>query len=677
MVCYYLYNANFRTMAYVVAVFDLLPGAVIFLHYYNSTEWKESTHLLRAVFCVLMLFQPFSILVTHAMWLCKIRSPKFHHLAKLSKNVHGSFEAPSQLLMTIFMIGKSQLQLPWLENVVITDRNGNEIRLGKIGALSLVLSASSLLSATLDASELNAWQEKLRFMVLNIICILFRLPALALIILYTEEKSLVLFIILILANLVLFMSIRERDQKDWFSAPSSVLFSLYLPVSAAKYPFKCQLAESSDVLAQETEKERLATFKRKVSARTSLLTNPIIYIGNYATLLLIEYAGMSYDPNIIISETQHWEIFYYYITPMFLLSIAISLVFHPSTHTSNLWKYCKIAFRFAIVFGAIAVVVGSQFLIEKRTTMLLGYFDDTNKMNIFTGTSSGLIDGCLRYKDFDYRECRNLSFAVGNVAKIKTLNPSEMYIESSLPLKEYNFTSSNVVDTFYDLRMLNSWGKKMETSPLSRPRCVECVEKSNICLSFLARVGNLQDCNSGCEDDRNCVLDRQCRRTEDKGFTCKDPCQEKPCEENERCVVKRHQVTCDECKRGYGRNKEGKCSKLECQSAEDCPDKNTLCQFGQCIDPCYTVIDNQYRSTCAENANCKVKIISQKNGQKEIRVKECYCPNHFDQSRRSDPNAGGSCQLYECNESCTCLGDLCPKDLPDLVCQNGACIGKR
>ena len=206
----------------------------------------------------------------------------------------------------------------------------------------------------------------------------------------------------------------------------------------------------------------------------------------------------------------------------------------------------------------------------------------------------------------------------------------------------------------------------MKESPLPKPRCVECIEKNNLCISFLARVGTLQDCNSGCKDDENCEFDRECKWTKDQGFRCKDPCQEEPCDENVQCVVKKHQVTCDACKSGYVKNEEGNCVSQECQKDEECSDKKTLCRFGQCINPCDS------SRPCADNAKCRVET---RKGD-GTRIKKCYCPKHFDQSRRSDPNVGGSCQQYECQDNCTCSGELCPKDISNLVCQNGKCTGR-
>ena len=138
MVVLFLYNAEFREMAFVVGVCDIIPGIVIFCHHFRSKEWTESSFYVRGFFLLSLLLQPFSLLITNVMWLLNIQSTHYHHLAKLSGIIHGSFESPCQVLILLYLIGKGYLQIPWKESVVLSDTRGNSVRLGPIGAMRII-----------------------------------------------------------------------------------------------------------------------------------------------------------------------------------------------------------------------------------------------------------------------------------------------------------------------------------------------------------------------------------------------------------------------------------------------------------------------------------------------------------------------------------------------------------
>ena len=125
-------------------------------------------------------------------------------MARLTQIIHGSLESPLQVLTLMVSMGKGYIELPWEESAIITDKRGNQMRLGQIGMMSLILSSISLLKASVEVMELKDTKDKINGAIFSLVNLCFRLPALALIVIYMEEKSIGLFALLLLVNVVIF-----------------------------------------------------------------------------------------------------------------------------------------------------------------------------------------------------------------------------------------------------------------------------------------------------------------------------------------------------------------------------------------------------------------------------------------------------------------------------------------
>jgi hypothetical protein len=150
---------QFWEYAVGVAVLDIFPGVVLFLHHVNTPVWKQSSLRFRIFSVIMIPLQPFSLLIIHVVWIFNVGSEHWHNLARISQLIHGSFEAPSQTIMLMVLIARGVIETPWEEYFNLTDRNGNNVALGKIGTASLVLCGLSLLKGSVDVMEFDSYRK--------------------------------------------------------------------------------------------------------------------------------------------------------------------------------------------------------------------------------------------------------------------------------------------------------------------------------------------------------------------------------------------------------------------------------------------------------------------------------------------------------------------------------------
>ena len=283
---------------------------------------------------ILIPFQPFSAFIVNAVWVFNLDSPHWHNLSRMTAVVHGSFETPIQTIMLLVLISRGVLQKPWEELTIVTDNYNNQLPLGRIGTISLVLCAMSLLKASCDTIEFDGIKQTLNGLTFSIVNLAFRIPALAIATTYLERWVIILVALLLIITTISFVLIKGSTDTTFFKATSSIAFSIFLPICAARYPYESQMTPIKDIKRKhnvlQIEKDR----KREISCIVSFLTLPVIYISNVIVYLLVKYYGFRYDPNIVISDSQLEQIFLFYVTPMFCMAILSSAIFYPSTSFS-------------------------------------------------------------------------------------------------------------------------------------------------------------------------------------------------------------------------------------------------------------------------------------------------------------------------------------------------------
>ena len=326
MVFVYLIRAEFYEYALCVGVIDMLPGIVIFLHHWNTETWSESSKLFRLFCLILIPLQPFSLFIVHVTWLMNIQSPHWHNLAKMSTTIHGSFETPCQTIMLLFLMGRGALQLPWEENTIVTDRYNNQLPLGKIGTISLAICVMSLLKASVDSIEFDGIRPTLNALIFCVINLCFRIPALAIAAIYLDMWFIIVLIVLLMVTGATFIYLKGNHDTTFFKATTSIVFSVFLPICASRYPFEAQLIATKDAKRKNNTMNMEKDMKRKISCIVSLLTLPIIYFSNILVHVMVNQFDFNIDTNVVISNTQLEQIVFFYIIMYVGITISNSIL---------------------------------------------------------------------------------------------------------------------------------------------------------------------------------------------------------------------------------------------------------------------------------------------------------------------------------------------------------------
>lgn len=161
-----------------------------------------------------------------------------------------------------------------------------------------------------------------------------------------------------------------------------------------------------------------------------------------------------------------------------------------------------------------------------------------------------------------------------------------------------------------------------------------------------------------CKADSDCHESLTCTR----GGLCEDPCQnpEFSCEDNKKCVVRRHKPVCV-CKFGFVVNEKGELTcaldKQECLSDDQC-ESNSACIQGQCKNPC--MASAKYNPPCPPEKACQVL------NHKPI----CICMDDCNPTisiclRDNGCPEGLACRNYQCVNPC--LTATCAEDSPCYV----------
>lgn len=216
----------------VVLIVDFLPSLILAIHNALSGKWKYilcSNHKVSTI--ALIMISPFSSTFFQLRWLIQFESSdeeKFdylHHNARLSQLLSGSYESPLQIIILLICWGNGTISVPWSKNTCITDTMGRELCLGVFpGIFSLIISCLSILIASLNISEGRTAREKLIVVIYATSNFFFRLPTIALLILYFNEWSTIILLPLWLVNLVLIIRYDQKKREN-VSILSSVLIS--------------------------------------------------------------------------------------------------------------------------------------------------------------------------------------------------------------------------------------------------------------------------------------------------------------------------------------------------------------------------------------------------------------------------------------------------------------------
>ena len=113
----------------------------------------------------------------------------------------------------------------------------------------------------------------------------FRLPSIALAILFYNEWSLILFFPILLINLVLIIRYDESKRKE-LSVVTSVIIATITPFMSSD---QTNLYQRKDVQTTSQIDETENKHRRKLAAKISMVISPMLWISNLILLVLLKY----------------------------------------------------------------------------------------------------------------------------------------------------------------------------------------------------------------------------------------------------------------------------------------------------------------------------------------------------------------------------------------------------
>ena len=289
--------------AWIIVILDYIPSWTLAAHNWTSTKWRTVKSRKEKFITLIILFlSPFSTALFHLRWLAKFESAKIedfdylHHNARLSHLLCGSYESPIQIVILLVLWGRSKLELPWAEENALIDSQGRKVYLG---TLSLTLSLISLIKASLDISEGRNWHEKLNIFVYGFCNSTFRLPSFALCILYFNEWSTLMLITILIVNLVIVIRY-DKQKRTEFSIVTSVLVASLTPFVSSD---QTNIYQRNDIESSLTVHGMNNEYRRHLSAKTSFVVTPLLFLSNLVLLLLLKYdTGFKHNKDIIMEK---------------------------------------------------------------------------------------------------------------------------------------------------------------------------------------------------------------------------------------------------------------------------------------------------------------------------------------------------------------------------------------
>ena len=331
-----LFTKQNHLLGLVVFFVDVLPSLAVATHNIISEKWKSVTLSKdRLATLWLVLLSPFSGPLFHLRWLCHFESADevifdyLHHNARLSSLLSGSFESPLQLILLLIFWGNGTMEHPWSNITCTVDSQGRKLCLGIFpGIFSLSISTLSILKGSLDIAEGHTWKEKLVVFIYAFSNYLFRIPTFALIVLYFNEWSAIIFLSIFLINCIFIVRFDQAKRQD-FSIVSSVLIASISPFMASDQANLYQrINRDRNYEVDDSENKN----RRQLSAKISIATLPILLISNLVLYLLLAYHDEFITPtlksNLILEKESVEKVLVIFLLPLGGFLMLSSLIYY-------------------------------------------------------------------------------------------------------------------------------------------------------------------------------------------------------------------------------------------------------------------------------------------------------------------------------------------------------------
>ena len=362
VVAFTLIFAKHYNWAIAVIVIDYLPSWNILVHNLTSSRWRRFKDAKeRFATLIFLLLSPFSMALFHLRWIAKFETSDqdtfdfLHHNSRLSNILCGSFESPVQIILLIILYGREKLDSPFDDSSsCFTDTIGRQLCLGILpGILSMLNSIVSLLKASLEISEGKSFEDKIYILIYAFTNYVFRLPSIALLILYFNEWAAAILAVILMANFIVIIRYDKEKRKD-FSVFSSAIIASVSPFISSDQTNLYARKDIQRVLPTDDESE---THRKKLSALVSMVTTPLLLMGNITLLLLLEYTkDFKYSDDIKIEKLTVTSLLVKFFLPMGLITMLVNYLYgmHVSKDSNVVKYFFRCSVLILLFFGALA-----------------------------------------------------------------------------------------------------------------------------------------------------------------------------------------------------------------------------------------------------------------------------------------------------------------------------------
>ena len=425
-----------KNYGYLVLVVCWFPGIVSVIHmiaHHRVDYWEKKTKFFLGLLLLLIVYPlvtPFSLLVT--LWNFNTpedkKNKKMLKFCFLTELIEGSIEAPIQMTITLFLIMKGLLNLPWSSGEVYStiDLSYNKIPAYGLPVISFILSSLSILKSAMVINVLNVYEGghlgnqiggHFPFY-FHAIC--FRVLAFAFTVVYLNEIACIPFLLILIANVLIWYKIpnkidfptelqehlRDKSRKQepesemvkinhpsWLNIFLSVLVpSCYLDIIEQK-----SVLETKDSYLTEKVFTYYKSYQRKIIRYQVIISTLIIMVTVLLIWILVNFTSYNYNPNIF--SNLDFNVFCVVLlilgilTFIFLKDVDIYYFRRMNKSTRNLenkwinWIIVgvKVLVTFTLVLIILSPLVGGYIYCEyyspKSTFLVFNEFGE-NYMNI-------------------------------------------------------------------------------------------------------------------------------------------------------------------------------------------------------------------------------------------------------------------------------------------------------
>ena len=259
-----------------------------------------------------------------------------------------------QIILLLILWGQNKIETPWSNETCVRDSANRLVCLGIIpGILSLTISLLSLLKGSIDVSEGRTWREKGITFVYAMSNYAFRLPSIALAILFFNEWSLLLFVPIVVINLVIVMRFDEEKRKD-LSVVTSVIIATISPFVLSD---EANIYQIKDVNIDLVFNDTHNNYRRKLASRLSMVMSSMLLVSNLCLFLLLNYnPNFTYHADIILERATTEKILSIFLLPAWGLVMLSSYLYGRKIGVSNTDKG-KLKEKFDICFPVVFSVL--------------------------------------------------------------------------------------------------------------------------------------------------------------------------------------------------------------------------------------------------------------------------------------------------------------------------------